>query len=234
MSALAATWSKEVKDYFVSPIAYMVIAIFLLITGWFFFSTFFIQDQASLRSFFNLLPVTFAFVVPALTMRLFAEEFNVGSYEILITLPLSPVQIILGKFLAGVAMVGAMLIPTLAYPIFVGMLGDLDPGPVIGGYLGALFLGAAFVAVGLFTSSLTRSQIIAYILGALICFGLTLLNQMLFFVPSAVVDVLQTLAASYHFQNIAKGIIDSRDLVYFASVIVLGLYLTTIAIQARE
>ena len=234
MSALASTWSKELKDYFVSPIAYMVIAIFLLVTGWFFFSTFFIQDQASLRAFFNLLPITFSLVVPALTMRLFAEEFNVGSFEVLITMPLGPVRIIISKFLAAATMVAAMLLPTLAYPICVAMLGDLDPGPVIGGYLGALLLGSAFAAIGLFTSSLTRSQIIAYILGALICFGLSLVDQMLFFVPPAIMDVIQKLGAGHHFQSIAKGVIDSRDLIYFGSLIFLGLYLTTLAIQARE
>jgi ABC-2 type transport system permease protein len=234
MSAFTSTWSKEFKDYFVSPIAYMVIAIFLLVTGWFFFSTFFLQDQANLRSFFNLLPITFAFVIPALTMRLFAEEFNVGSYEILITMPVSPVQIILSKFLAAVCMIAAMLLPTLAYAAFVAWLGDLDPGPVIGGYLGSLLLGGSFAAIGLFTSALTKNQIIAYILGALCCFALTLINQMLFFVPAEIMDLIQYLAASYHFQNIAKGVIDSRDVLYFTSVIFLGLYLTTIAIQARE
>ncbi|WP_027369928.1 ABC transporter permease [Desulfovermiculus halophilus] len=234
MSAFTSTWNKEFKDYFVSPIAYMVIAIFLLVTGWFFFSTFFIQDQASLRSFFNLLPITFAFVIPALTMRLFAEEFNVGSYEILSTMPISPVQIILSKFLAAVCMVGAMLLPTLAYVGFVAWLGDLDPGPVLGGYVGSLLLGASFAAIGLFTSALTRNQIIAYILGALCCFVLTLMNQMLFFVPSGIMDLIQYLAVSYHFQNIAKGVIDTRDVLYFASVIAIGLYLTTLAIHARE
>jgi len=234
MSAFCASWRKEFKDYFVSPIAYMAIAIFLLVTGWFFFSTFFIQDQASLRAFFNLLPMTFAFVIPALTMRLFAEEFNVGSYEILITMPVSPVHIIASKFLAAVCMVAAMLAPTVVYALCVAWLGDLDPGPVIGGYLGAILLGASFAAIGLFTSALTKNQIIAYILGALICFALTLINQMLFFMPAGILDLVQFMAASYHFQNIAKGVIDTRDIIYFASLIFIGLYLTTLAILSRE
>lgn len=229
-----AVWAKEFKDYFVSPIAYMVIAIFLLVTGWFFFSTFFIQGQTTLRGFFNLLPITFSFVIPALTMRLLAEEFNVGTYEILITMPIKSSQIIISKFLAALSLIAALLIPTVAYPLFISFLGDLDWGPVLGGYLGALLLGGAFAAVGLFTSALSRNQIIAFILGTVICFTLAMVDQMLYFMPSSILDVVNYLGASYHFQNIAKGIIDSRDIVYFLSVIFIGLYLTHLALQARE
>ncbi len=233
MRAFAALWSKECKDFFVSPIAYLVISIFLLVTGWFFFSTFFIKSQAGLRDFFNLLPMTFAFVIPALTMRLFAEELNLGSYEILITMPVSHTEVVLSKFLAGLTVVAAMLFPTLAYAFFVALLGDVDPGPVIGGYLGSLLLGAAYTAIGLLTSALTRNQIIAYILGTLVCFSLTLINQLLFFVPEAGLQIVQYLGAAHHFQNIAKGIVDSRDVIYFLSIVCIGLYLTRIVIQDK-
>lgn len=229
-----AVWAKEFKDYFVSPIAYMVIAIFLLVTGWFFFSTFFIQGQTTLRGFFNLLPITFSFVIPALTMRLLAEEFNVGTYEILITMPIKSSQIIISKFLAALSLIAALLVPTVAYPLFINFLGDLDWGPVLGGYLGALLLGGAFAAVGLFTSALSRNQVIAFILGTVICFTLAMIDQMLYFMPSSILEVVNYLGAGYHFQNIAKGIIDSRDIVYFLSVIFIGLYLTHLALQARE
>ena len=172
---------KEFRTYFVSPIAYIVIAIFLLVTGWFFFSTFFLFNQASLRNFFGLLPIIFSFVIPAITMRLVAEELNVGSYEILLTMPVTFTDIIVGKFLASVSFVVAILIPTLAYPITVTLLGQLDWGPVVGGYIGALLLGAAFSAIGLFASTLTRNQIIAFITGMAICFCLTLIDKILFF-----------------------------------------------------
>ncbi len=145
---------KEIRHYFLSPIAYIVISIFLLVTGWFFFTPFFLYNQASMRDFFNLLPMILAFVIPAVTMRLFAEEFNVGSYEILLTMPITVRDVIAGKFLAGVLFVVAALIPTLAYPITVSFLGQLDWGPVAGGYLGAVLLAGAFTAVGLFASSL--------------------------------------------------------------------------------
>jgi ABC-2 type transport system permease protein len=226
--------SKELKDYFISPIAYIVIPIFLVVTGWFFFSTFFLYNQAEMRNFFNLLPITFAFVIPALTMRLFSEEFNVGSYEILLTLPVSFKDIIFGKFLAGLLFVAAALLPTLSYPVCVSILGELDWGPVIGGYIGAILLAAAYAAIGLFASSLTRNQIIAFIVGTLICFCLTLIDSMLFFFPAPLLGVISYLGASTHFDNIAKGLIDSRDILYFLSVIFIGLYGTHLVIQEKE
>jgi ABC-2 type transport system permease protein len=225
---------KELKDYFVSPIAYIVISIFLVVTGWFFFSTFFLYDQADMRGFFSLLPIIFCFVIPAVTMRLFSEELHVGSYEILLTLPVTFSDIIFGKFLAGVVMTGAMLLPTLAYPIAISLIGDLDWGPVIGGYLGAMLLGGAFSSVGLFASSLTHNQIIAFILGAAICFVLTLIDKMLFFIPETVLNVIAYLGADYHFRNISRGIIDSRDLLYFISVMFLSLYATRLALLKKE
>lgn len=225
---------KEFGSYFISPIAYCVISIFLLVTGWFFFSTFFILGQASLRNFFSLLPIIFAFVVPAITMRLFSEELNVGSYETLLTLPVSFTDVIVGKFLAAVAFVAAMLVPTLAYPITVSLLGDLDMGPVIGGYLGAILLGGAFAAIGLFGSALTRNQIIAFIISMAICFSLTLLDKMLFFLPRNLLGIFTYLGADFHFQNISKGIIDSRDLLYFLSISFIGLYAAHLALEEKN
>lgn len=226
--------NKELKDYFISPIAYIVISIFLLITGWFFFTTFFLYNQADLRNYFSLLPIIFSFVIPAITMRLFSEELNVGSYEILLTLPVTFTDIIIGKFLAGVVFVSVALIPTLSYPIFITFLGQLDWGPVMGGYIGAVLLGAAFTAVGLFASSLTRNQIIAFIVGMMICFFLTLIDKMLFFFPESMLGIIGYLGADFHFKNIAKGIIDSRDILYFLSIIFLGLYGTHIAMQEKD
>jgi ABC-2 type transport system permease protein len=227
-------FKKEVNAYFASPVAYIVISIFVLVTGWFFFSTFFLFNQADLRNFFAMLPLIFSFVVPAVTMRLFSEELDIGSWETLLTLPVTRGQVIVGKFAAAVVFVGAMLVPTLAYPACIALMGRLDWGPVIGGYLGALLLGAAFAAVGLFASSLTRSQIIAFIVAAAICFGLTLIGRILFFLPETLVSVLAYLGADHHFQNIAKGVVDTRDLIYFASVIFVSLYATHLSIQEKD
>jgi ABC-2 type transport system permease protein len=167
-------------------------------------------------------------------MRLFSEEFNVGSYEILLTMPVTFRQVVVGKFLAAVVFLMAMLTPTLAYPVTVSFFGQLDWGPVFGGYLGAVLLGAAFASVGLFASSLTRNQIIAFIVGMAICFSLTLIDKMLFFLPPSLLGFLQYIGADYHFQNISKGIIDSRDILYFLSVSFVGLYSANLAIQGKN
>lgn len=234
MDQVIHIFRKEFNAYFISPIAYIVIAIFLLITGWFFFATFFIFNQANLRTFYTLLPLVFAFVIPAITMRLISEEINVGSDEILLTMPVTFQDVILGKFLASVALVVAMLIPTFAYPLTVSLMGQLDWGPVIGGYVGAIFLAAAFSAIGLFASALTRNQIIAFIIALAICFTLTLLDKMLYFLPRSLLSVFAYLGADFHFQNIARGIIDSRDLLYFVSLCFAGLYGAYLALLQRH
>lgn len=234
MRQVTHIFRKEFSTYFLSPIAYIVISIFLLVTGWFFFTTFFILNQADLRNFFNMLPVIFSFVIPAVTMRLFSEELNVGSYETLLTLPVTYLDVVLGKFLAAVAFVAAMLLPTGLYAVTVAFLGQLDWGPVVGGYIGALLLGGAFSAVGLFASSLTRNQIIAFIIGVAICFSLTLIDRMLFFLPRGMLGFLGYLGAAHHFQNIAKGIIDSRDILYFLSICFIGLYGAHVVIAEKN
>ena len=234
MRQVVHIFRKEFSTYFISPIAYIVITIFLLVTGWFFFATFFLFNQANLRTFYTLLPIIFAFVIPAITMRLISEEINVGSDEILLTMPVTFRDVILGKFFASVAMVGAMMIPTIAYPLTVSFMGQLDWGPVVGGYVGAIFLGAAFSAVGLFASALTRNQIIAFIIGLAICFTLTLIDKMLYFLPQSLLGVFAYLGADFHFQNIAKGIIDSRDILYFVSICFVGLYGAYLALLHRH
>ncbi len=224
---------KEFKDYFVSPIAYIVISIFLLVTGWFFFSTFFIFNQASMRGFFSLLPTIFSLVIPAVTMKLFSEEFNVGSYETLATLPVTSGEIVLVKYFAASAFIAVMLVPTVSYPLFISSMGHLDPGPVAGGYLGALLLGGAYASVGLFASSLTGNQIIAFIVGLITCFSLTVIDKMLVFFPGQFLSVIGYLGADYHFRNIARGIIDSRDILYFASLIFISLYGAWLAVDEK-
>jgi ABC-2 type transport system permease protein len=225
---------KELSAYFISPIAYIVISIFLVVTGWFFFATFFLFNQANLRTFYALLPIVFAFVIPAITMRLISEELSIGSDEILLTMPVTVLDVVLGKFFASVALIVVMMTPTLAYPLTVSLMGQLDWGPVVGGYLGAVFLGAAFCAVGLFASALTRNQIIAFIIGLSICFTLTLIDKMLYFLPRSLLGVFAYLGADFHFQNIAKGIIDTRDILYFVSVCFVGLYGAYLALQQKH
>ncbi len=231
---IAQIFKKEFTVYFISPIAYIVISIFLIVTGWFFFSTFFLYNQAELRSFFSLLPTTFSFIIPAVTMHLFSQELSSGSYEVLLTLPVSTKDIIAGKFLAALAFVVIMLLPTVSYAISVSFLGDLDWGPIAGGYLGAILLGGMFTSIGLFTSGLTKNQIIALLAAIGICFALTMIDNLLFFLPESLLGFFQQLGAGYHFRNITKGIIDSRDIIYFLSFIFIALYAAYLVMQEKK
>lgn len=235
MQNIKHIFKKEFKSYFISPIAYIVISVFLVIIGWLFFSTFFLERQANLTRFFSLLPVTFSFVIPAVTMRLFSEEINVGSYELLLTLPVTSRDIILGKFLAAVAFVAIMLSPTLVYALTTSFLGELDWGPVLGGYFGALLLGATFSSIGLLASSVTRNQVIAFIIAMAVCFTMTMLMDfVLFFLPRGLVGMFQYLSANFHFQNIARGVLDSRDILYFLAMAFVALFTTNLIMQEKK
>ncbi len=210
---------KELVGYFSTPIGYIVISVFLVIAGFLFFSTFFLYGQAELRAYFELLPLLFAFVIPAITMRLFAEERNTGSFEMLMTLPLSTVQVVTGKILAATLFAAIMISPTLLYAVSVGFVGSLDIGPVVGGYIGAVLLAAAYASIGVFASSMTKNQIVAFIIGFAICIVLSLITKFLYFISPTLVSLFEYISADYHFQNIARGVVDSRNIIYFASVI---------------
>ena len=224
---------RELRAAFGSPVAYIVIVIFLTVTGWFFFTPFFLIGTADLRGFFQLLPLTLGLVIPAITMRVFAEEFSTGSYEVLTTLPMTPLDVLLGKFVGSLLFVIAMLLPTVAYPLIVAALGNVDPGPVIGGYVGAVLLAAVYCAVGMFASATTKNQIVAFILGLALCAFLVLIDKVLVFMPAALTGVLQYLGADFHFRNIARGVFDTRDIVYFASAAAVALYATRVVVERR-
>ena len=225
---------KEMKVSFYSPVAYIVMSSFLLLSGWFFFRTFFLSQAAEMRVFFGNLPYIFSFIIPAVTMRLFADEFNTGSYELLVTLPVTTWEIVLGKLLFVFGFIALMLLPTLLSSLTVELVGDLDWGPVIAGYLGSLLLGLTFASIGLWTSSMTKNQIVAWLIGTMICFSLTIMGSFLFFLPEMVVRVFQYLSTSYHFENIAKGLVDFRDLLYFASMIVFFAYASVLVLNASQ
>jgi len=227
-------FNKEFKTYFVSPIAYIVISIYLVITGFLFFSPFFVNNQTTLRSFFALLPLTFSFILPAITMSLFSEEINVGSYELLLTLPITFTDIIIGKFISALVFTCIAILPTFSYPLFVAASGTLDWGPVFGGYIGTILLAAAYSAIGLFASSLTKKQIIAFMISFSICMVLFLIDKLLIVLPSSIVDVVQFFAADYHFRNIAKGVLDIRDILYFVSICFVAMYGTKLVMEEKK
>lgn len=217
---------RELKSYFSGPIAYIVTGLFLIINGILFFSTFFLQNRAELRYFFGNLPLLLSFFVPALTMRLFSEEKRVGSIETLMTLPVTEVDVVTGKYLASFIGTLVMIAPSLFYLLTAEIFGAPDYGPIIGGYLGILFLSASFTSIGLFASSVTKNQIIAFFTGFIICIVLTMIDSFLVFLPAPIVSFLGFFSANQHFTAIARGIIDTRDLLYFISVTVFFFTLT--------
>lgn len=226
---------RELAAYFTSPIAYIVTGLFLIITGILFFNTFFLYERAELRQYFGLLPVLFSFFVPALTMRIFAEESRVGSIETLMTLPVTEVNVVLGKYFAAFITTLAMIAPTLLYIIPAEVFGTPDYGPVVGGYLGAIFLCASYSAIGLFASSVTKNQIVAFFTGFIICIALTMVDSFLVFLPASIVSFFSFISANHHFNSITRGILDTRDLIYFVSLTALFITITVkIQQQAKK
>jgi len=235
LETIIILFKKELMSYFNSPIAYIFIAVFLIVGNWLFFNSFFFAAQTSLRGYFSLLPWIFLFLSPAITMRLWAEEKKSGTIEFLLTLPLTDWQVVLAKFFSALIFLFLSLILTLTLPICVSFLGNLDWGPVIGGYLGALLLGGSYLALGLFISSLTKNQIIAFMLGLVACFAAFVIGAdfVLVGAPRFVVPVMQFLGLGSHFYNIAKGVIDSKDIIYYLSFIFLFLWLNARVIESR-
>lgn len=225
---------REMQSYFTSPTAYIVTGLFLLISGLLYFSTFFLQNRAELRSFFSNLPLILSFFIPALTMRMFSEERKSGSFETLMTLPVSEVDVVTGKYLASFVSTLIMVAPTLFYVLAAVIFGHPDFGPIIGGYIGTIFLCASFTAIGIFASSVTKNQIIAFFTGFIICIVLTMIDSFLIFLPAAIVSFLNFISANAHFRSIAQGIIDTRDLIYFISLTALFFVLTIKVQQASK
>jgi ABC-2 type transport system permease protein len=225
---------KELRSFFDSHIAYIVITIFLLICGWFFFSDLFLVNQASLRNLFNIIPFIFMFFVPAITMRLISEEKRSGTIEVLVTLPVRDYEIILGKFLASLVLIAVAVLLTSVYVITLSGIADFDLGSVVSGYIGLIFLGAAYLSIGIFTSSLTQNQIVAFITSFVIIFALFMLDKVLMFMPTILASFLEYLSVSYHFSNISRGVIDSRDVIYYLSLIFFFLFLAVRALENRK
>jgi len=227
-------FQKELRSFFNSPVAYIVIVVYLVILGWFFTSNLFINNLATLRTVFEMTPFLLLFFAPAMTMRLISEEKKTGTLELLITKPIQESEIIIGKFLAAWTLYFFTLLPTLCYTISVGLLGSLDIGSVLGGYLGLLLVGGVFIAVSVFGSSVTENQVVAFIVSLFIVFVLFMLDKVLFYLPSSIANVLEYISIDYHFSNIARGVIDSRDLIYYASAVGFSLYLATAVLQKRR
>ncbi|MDY3939416.1 MAG: ABC transporter permease [Spirochaetia bacterium] len=220
---------KELKTYFNSPIAYIVFVVFLTAASvWFFlFNGFFAGNYASLRGYFSSFPFLFIIVIPAMTMRLWAEERKMKSDEILLTLPFTETQLVLGKFFGAFVLFLIMIALTLAVPFLTAFTGSFEPGEMIGQYLGTALFGALCIAVGMFFSSLCSNQISAFLVSVLALAFLVLSGYfpMMVEMPNALARIINTLFATHHFDSFKKGLFDSRDFIYFVGMTVLFLYL---------
>ncbi len=235
MSYIGILAKKEMKGYFNSLSAYIILVVFLLISGWFFTSPLFLNNQADLRSLFGIIPIVFLFFIPAITMGLISREKNSGTIELLTTFPIKDSEIVMGKFWSSLGLIVVGLLFTLVHLITIMILGkNIDYGAIFCGYLGLILLGAVYSAIGIFSSSLTNNQIVAFIISFFIVFVLFILQYSLFFLPSYIVGFFQYLSIGYHFSNISRGVIDTRNLVYFISLIVLFLRFSVVALESRK
>lgn len=249
-----AIFKKELRVYFSSPIAYAVLTIFALISGWFFYNVFGFYVMASmqaamnpmmardmsivegvLRPLFQNMSVIMLLMMPILTMRLFSEEKKSGTIELLLTYPVRDGEVLLGKYLAALAVFAAMLALTLAYPLIMAWVTPLEAGPLATGYLGLLLQGAAFIAIGILISSLTENQIVA----AVTTFGILLMFWVLGWGADAAGGawwgkLLQHLSITEHFESFGKGVFETKDIIYYVNFTILALFLTLRSLEARR
>lgn len=243
MRNILAIARREFFAYFGSPVAYIAIAVFLVLMGVTFFfkitfllpkPDFFEAKSADLRSLFEWMVFLFTIILPAISMRLLAEERKMGTLELLLTLPVTETDVVVGKLLGAMGFLGVATGISLAYPIMVAFLGSPDPGPIIGGYFGVLLIGTSYLAVGLLASAWTNSQITAFILAIVISATFTFVDR----IPEALgmhsVGALNMMSFNHHFQSIARGVIDTRDVVFFLSVIVGAVALAGHSLESRK
>ncbi|MHC5139923.1 MAG: ABC transporter permease [Planctomycetota bacterium] len=241
MSGFLAVLKRELKGYFATPVAYVFLVIFLFFAGYLpFRDGFFEIRQADLRLFFTNLPLLFVFMVPSTAMRLWAEERKSGSVELLLTLPITVSQAVLGKFFAAWAFLGIALLLTFPLPAVVVYLGDPDGGQIITGYLGAFLMAGGFLAIGSFFSALTKNQVISFTLSVVACAVLvfagnpTTLDYLTATMPVSVVTVAESLSFQTHFESIMRGVVEFKDVAYFVILIAAWIGACTLILEERK
>lgn len=238
MNNIKTIFQKELKSYFNSAIAYIIIIVFLVISGVLFFSiSFFQANVASMRDFFGnffIQLILFVVFIPAITMRSFSEEKKQGTLELLLTKPITDFELVLGKYLAAFALVIFALLPAIGYFIVIKFMGPIDFAPFITSFIGFILMSAFFIGIGIFVSSLTENQIVAFIISLLISLFFFLVGKFLMVFPPFLVSVFEYLTTDYHLNNISRGVIDSRDLIYYFSMICFTVYLTKVSLESRK
>ena len=242
MRAISIIFRRELAAYFATPLAYVFIVVFLVLAGslTFFLGSFFDRGQADLQPFFTFHPWLYLFLIPAIAMRLWAEERKTGTIELFLTLPVTTTQAVLGKFLAAWVFCGIALALTFPLWLTVNVLGDPDNGVILASYLGSWLMAGAFLAIGAAISALTKNQVIAFVVAAVVCFVLTVSGSSVvlgFFTgwaPQAVVDTVASFSFISHFTSVMRGVIDIKDMVYFFSLIVFFLFANTAIVELKK
>ncbi len=242
MNHILTIAKREVRGYFSSPVAFVFIVIFLLLTGFFTFMVggLFERGEASLQAFFAWHPWLYLFLVPAVGMRMWSEERRLGTIELLLTMPITPWQAIVGKFLASWVVVGLALVLTFPIWITVNYLGHPDNGVILAGYIGSLLMAGAYLAITAMTSAMTRNQVVSFIVSVVLALFLILAgyppvtNMLTSWASSWLVDGIAAFSVMTHFESIQKGVLDSRDILYFLSVIIFSLFTTGVIIRAHR
>jgi ABC-2 type transport system permease protein len=225
---------REFASYVNSPIPYILVTAYIATAGYMFFRQLFLVRQAEMRHFFENMPLLFCLIVPFVTMRLLAEERREGTLELLLTMPVTDWELVIGKFLAALGLMCVLLLLTLAFPITVSSLGPLDKGTTVASYFGALLMAAAFVSIGIMASSFTRNQIVAALVAFFIGFGLFLLGALIGVLPPSLAPLAAGLSIGTHFMNIARGVIDTRDVLYYLSIIFVCLMIAQTTLDSRR
>ncbi|MDO8672166.1 MAG: ABC transporter permease [Dehalococcoidia bacterium] len=225
---------KELRSYFVSPVAYVVMAAFLVINGYFFATMIFFSQESSLRYLFSDMSIVLLLLTPIMTMRLLSEEKKTGTIELLLTSPMRDGEVVIGKFLASFVFLGVMLALTGYYSLLIVAFGKPDWGPILSGYLGVVLLGASFLSIGLLTSSLTQNQIVAAVLSFAVLMVLWLITWVGDFAGPQFKDIIAYIGLMDHFDDFTKGVINLKDVVFYCSVVAISLLVTVRVLESRR
>ncbi|MCA1648066.1 MAG: ABC transporter permease [Chloroflexi bacterium] len=234
MKNVWAVATRELRSYFLSPLAYVIIALFLALSGYLFALILNSGHQASLSGLVQNVSVLYLFIVPAISMRLLAEEQRTGTVELLLTNPVQEWEIVTGKFLAAILLVLVMLGLTLLFPLFLFIFGNPDKGPIISGYVGIFLQAAAFLSVGLWASSLTQNQIVAAIVSFAALLILWLSDNLGQFLGGTIGSIVSYTSVINHFQSFPQGVIQSNDVIYYLTLVLGGIVLSTLSLQSRR
>jgi len=235
MNNIIHIYLKELRSYFNGPMAYIFLVIFSLVTGYFFSNTFFIFGQSDMRALFQIVPLVYLFFIPAITMGIISKEKNTGTMEVMCTLPIKDHEFVLGKYLAILTLLEVALFLTgvmFINLVFVGT--NIDYGAIFTGYLGLFLAGAVYASMGLFASSLTDNQVVGFIIAIFFVLIFFLIDKLLIFMPHSIAGTMQYLSIDYHLSNISKGVLDTRNLIYFFSMITLFIMLTIESLNSRK